>query len=124
MSYSDDFRESVLKNIRSGMTWDKACEVYSISRTSINKWLNNKKDTGSVSDPKRKPYKPRKIDSDLLIKAYEKTPDATLAEIAVEFKCWPQSVHKRCVKLGLTRKKNNALRGTKRRKKTRVSSGD
>ena len=113
MSYSTDFRKCVLENISKGMSWDKACKVFSISKGSIASWLKKVQTTGEVSDPPRKAYKARKIDSDLLLAAFNKTPDATLEEIAKQFNCWPQSIHKRCVKLGITRKKNNIIRGTK-----------
>ena len=112
MSYSDDFREIVLLNISRGMSWDKACEVFSISRRSISNWIKNKKERGVVSDAPRKAYKTRKIDPVLLQKAVAENPDATLEEIAQKFDCWPQSIHKRCVKLGLTRKKNQTICGT------------
>ena len=113
MSYSDDFRECVLENISKGMSWDKACKFFSISRSSIASWLKNIQTTGKISDSSRKAYKVRKIDSELLVTAINKTPDATLEEISKQFNCWPQSIHKRCVKLGITRKKNDIIRGTK-----------
>ncbi len=113
MSYSNDFRECVLENISKGMSWDKACKIFSISRSSIASWLKNIQTTGKISDSPRKAYKVRKIDSELLVAAINKTPDATLEEISKQFNCWPQSIHKRCVKLGITRKKNNIICGTK-----------
>ena len=99
------------------MWWKEATKLFGISSGSITKWLKNKRDYGSVSDSPRKPYKPRKIDPERLKAAFDKNPDATLEEIAVQFNCWPQSIHKRCVKLGITRKKNYAIRGTKGGKK-------
>lgn len=113
MSYSDDFRECVLQNISDGMSWDKACETFYISRGSIANWLTNKHNTGVISDAPRKLYKPQKIDSSLLKEAFDRTPDATLEEISKQFDCWPQSIYKRCVKLNITRKKNDTLRGAK-----------
>lgn len=124
MSYSDDFRACVLRNIESGMSWDTACEVFSISRHSIHNWLKKYKNTGLFSDAPRKAYKPKKIDPDLLKAAFDKDPDATLEEIAIQFNCWPQSIHKRCVKLGITRKKNDTIRRTRRGKKASVFSPD
>ncbi len=111
MSYGNDFRQCVLDNISEGMSWSKACKIFSISRGSIASWLKKVQTTGEVSDSPRKAYKVRKIDSDLLLAAFDKTPDATLEEIAKQFNCWPQSIHKRCVKLGITRKKNNIICG-------------
>jgi transposase len=113
MSYSNDFRKCVLENISKGMSWNKACKVFSISRSSIASWLKNIKTRGEVSDSPRKAYKVRKIDSELLVAAINKTPDATLEELSEHFDCWPQSIHKRCVKLGITRKRNNIIRETK-----------
>lgn len=117
MSYSIDFRKCVIRNISAGMSWIDAVKTFGISSGTIAKWIHNLSETGKIIDAPRKPYKPRKIDPDLLRAAFDKTPDATLEEIAVQFNCWPQSIHKRCVKLGITRKKNHPLRGEKRGKK-------
>ncbi len=120
MSYSDDFRECVLQNISLGMKWEEAVKIFKVSSGSIGRWLKNQKVHGIVSDIPRKKYQPRKIDPTLLSAAIKKTPDATLEELAQPFGCWPQSIHKRCVKLGITRKKNDALRGAGRGKKTNI----
>lgn len=124
MSYSNDFRECVLNNIDLGMTWSEAIKVFGVGSGSIARWFKNRNETGSVSDAPRKPRTPRKIDPHLLKAAFEKSPDATLEEVAKQFNCWPQSIQKRCVKLGITRKKNKTVRGTERRKKAAVFSGD
>ncbi len=87
MSYSNDFRECVLENISKGMSWDKACKTFSISRSSIDSWLKNIKTRGEISDSPRKAYKVRKIDSELLVATINKTPDATLEEISKQFNC-------------------------------------
>jgi transposase len=116
MSYSDDFRECVLHNIACGMKWEEAARIFKVSSGSIGRWLKHQKSRGVVSDVPRQRYTPRKIDPALLSAAIDKHPDATLEELAAQFNCWPQSIHKRCVKLGITRKKNHALRGKKRRK--------
>lgn len=110
MVYSVDFRLCVVKNIsEKGMTWDKAMEVFSITRDTVRRWMKMYREDGNVGDAPRKPYKVRKIDGEKLEKIIEDQPDATLAEIAEHFDCWPQSIHKRFVKMGITRKKNNAL---------------
>ena len=110
MVYSVDFRLCVVKNIsEKGMTWDKAMEVFSITRDTVRRWMKMYREEGNVVDSPRRPYKVRKIDGEKLEKIIEDQPDATLAEIAEHFDCWPQSIHKRFVKMGITRKKNNAL---------------
>ena len=113
MSYSNDFRECVLNKISSGMSWQEASKFFKISTGSITRWFRNKHDRGTVSDPDRKIYKVRKIDPVLLKSAFKENPDATLEEMASQFNCWPQSIHKRCVQLGITRKKNYTIRGKK-----------
>jgi putative transposase len=113
MSYSQDFRELVVKKIHEGMSRSEAEKLFNISRDSIFRWLKMHSKTGNLSDPKRKPYKPKKIDPVLLREAFEKTPDATLEEISRQFNCWPQAIYKRCIKLNITRKKNNTIRRAK-----------
>lgn len=113
MSYSQDFRELVVKKIQNGMPRSEAEKIFNISRDSVFRWLQKHSKTGKLSDSKRKPYKPRKIDPELLKTAFEKTPDATLEEISKQFNCWPQAIHKRCRKLNITRKKNNTIRRAK-----------
>lgn len=109
MAYSVDFRLCVVQNVRGGMTWDNALKIFNISRDTLRRWLKKDRDGEDLSDAIRKPYKPRKIDPEKLEKLIEKQPDDTLSELAKHFDCWPQSIHKRCVKMGITRKKNNAL---------------
>lgn len=120
MAYSMDFRECVINNIENGMTWDNAMSVFSVTRSTIAKWFNNLRTHGNLGDSPRKQYKTRKIDPEQLKAAIAANPDATLEELGEQFGCWPQSIHKRCVKLGITRKKNHAIRRAKRGKKANV----
>jgi transposase len=105
MSYSQDFREFVVSKVLGGMPRSEAQRFFNISRDSLYKWLKKYGETGEVSTAPRKEYKVRKISSQALIELLNSRPDATLAELAEHFNCWPQSIHKRCVKLGITRKK-------------------
>ncbi len=109
MAYSVDFRKCVLEILESGKTWDEIVLIFSISRTTLSHWVTLSKEKGSLEDSPREPYKVRKIDSQALISALEKTPDATLKELAQEFKCWPHAIHRRLKKLGITRKKNHSI---------------
>lgn len=117
MSYSQGFKELVVKKIHGGMSCSEAIDFFNISRDSVYRWLKTYESYGEFPEPLHKARKPRKIDPDLLRAAFEKTPDATLEEISVQFNCWPQSIHKRCVTLGITRKKNDPVRRAKRGKK-------
>ncbi len=111
MSYSIDFRKCVVENVASGMTWDKAVSTFSISRDTLRRWIKMFKTKENLEDSPRKSYKVRKIDSQALVLALEKNPDATLAELAEIFDCWPHAIRRRLQKLGITRKKNHPIRG-------------
>ena len=56
----------------------------------------------------------------MLKAAIEKTPDATLEELAEVFGCCFQSIHKRCKKLGITRKKTTLLPTRKKQVKSDI----
>ena len=124
MSYSPDFREFVVKKIISGMPRSEAVSFFNISHDSAYRWLKEYTKTGSFSDKKRKEYKPKKICTAALIDEINSTPDATLEELSEKFLCSQVAVWKRLKKLGITRKKNNTIRGAKRGKKASVSGGD
>lgn len=111
MAYSVDFRKCVLENLESGKTWDEVTSIFAISRHTLNRWVKLYKAKGSLEDNPREPYKVRKIDSQALIAALERTPDATLKELAQEFDCWPHAINRRLKKLRITRKKNHPVCG-------------
>lgn len=113
MAYSIDFRRCVLENLESGKTWDEVVSIFSISRATLSYWVKLSKEKGSLEDNARAPYKVRKIDSQVLINALEKTSDATLKELAHEFNCRPSAIHKRLKKLDITRKKNHPIQREK-----------
>lgn len=110
MAYSIDFRKCVLENLEAGMSWEEVISVFKISRDTLSRWVKLRKNKGSLQDNPRAPYKVRKIDSAALLAALERTPDATLTELAEEFKCWPHAIYRRLKKLGITRKKNHPIR--------------
>ena len=90
-----------------------------MSKNSINNWLGKERD-GNLADASRKEYKAKKIDKTMLKAAIEKTPDATLEELAEVFGCCFQSIHKRCKKLGITRKKTTLLPTRKKQVKSDI----
>jgi transposase len=109
MAYSTDFRKCVIENLESGKTWDEVVSIFSISRATLRHWVQLNKEKGTLEDRPREPYKVRKIDSQALILALERTPDATLKELAQAFNCWPHAIHRRLKKMGITRKKNHPI---------------
>lgn len=121
MAYGQDFRCCVVENINSGMSWLDASRIFKISYDTIGRWLRKHRAGGELSDTPRKAYKKRKVDKELLVKMVEEHPDATLDELAQPFDVYPSTIDYHLRKLGITRKKNHALSGAKRRKKTKVS---
>jgi len=113
LSYSLDFRRTVIQNIESGKSWDEVIKIFSINRSTLDRWLKMHRSGKGLEDSPRKTYKTRKIDSEKLLNVLEASPDATLVELANEFDCWPHAIHRRLKKLGITRKKNHPLRGKK-----------
>lgn len=121
MAYGQDFRYCVVENIDAGMSWSDASRIFKISYDTIGRWLRKHRDDGELNDAPRKAYKKRKVDKEQLLDLVEKHPDATLEELAQPFGVAHSVIDYHLRKLGITRKKNHALSGTKRRKKTAVS---
>ena len=110
MSYSVDFREFVVKKVHAGMSKSEAVKFFNIGHDTLYRWLKMHEETGSLTDRKRKTYKPQKIDSQTLLAEIERSPDATLEELAQRFSCSQVAVWKRLKNLGVTRKKNHVVR--------------
>lgn len=124
MSYSSDFRRCVVENIQSGMSWDEASRIFKVSRDSVGRWLRQFRETGCVSDAPRRPYKKRKVDIEKLLELVGRHEDATLEELAAPFDVYPSTIDYHLRKMKITRKKNHAISGARRRKKTNVSCRD
>jgi len=113
MSYSVDFREFVVKKVHDGMSKSEAVEFFNIGHDTLYRWLKKHAEIGNLADKERKSYKSKKICSQRLLEKIEESPDATLEEISQQFLCSQVAVWKRLKKLGITRKKNHAIRGKK-----------
>lgn len=113
MSYSIDFKSIVVKKFEAGMSYSSISTFFKINRATVVKWVKEFQQYGCFPSRQPRNRKPKKIAPDMLRAAIERRPDATLSELAEEFNCWPQSIHKRCVALGITRKKNYAVRRKK-----------
>ena len=109
-TYSLDFRIQVLKNLDRGNVHDEVCKIFSISRATLYRWISLSEEKGEPKCNPRSTYKEQKIPKDELLDALEKTPDATLLELAQQFKCSIPAVFYRLKKFGITRKKNHPLR--------------
>ena len=104
--YSNDLRERVLKYKDDNHTQVETCDVFGISRSTLNAWLKLRRETGSVNlRPRPRTRRPRKIDEARLRAYLEAHPDAYLREIGVEFEVSATAIMKACRRYQLTRKK-------------------
>lgn len=104
MGYSTDLRETVLKFIDAGNSIQAACNLFTISRSSIQRWRVRLNETG-VIDRKPRTKSPYKVNESAL-KVYIAThPDAYLNEIAAHFNVTDSGISKAMSRLKITRKK-------------------
>lgn len=108
--YSEDFRFQAINCVKRGKSHEEVCEFFGIGVATLYRWLRLEETKGSVSPVLRSTYKSSKISSESLLKELEKSPDATLYELAEKFDCCFQNVDYWLKKLGITRKKNHAIR--------------
>jgi transposase len=115
--YSVDFRECVLAYLSRGHSIKSASEIFQISQKTINNWRSMVRKFGHCNPQTTPRISPKKIGDSMLLMYIDDYPDATLSEMARHFSCSSVAVWKRLKILKVTRKKNHALRGEKRRKK-------
>lgn len=120
MSYSIDLKKRVLDFIEEGGSKVEAAKRFSIGRRTVFKWINKKRELGSLANKKRVSL-PRKLQEESLKKYLRKHPDHYLREIAVVFKVTPEAVLYACKRWNLTYKKNLTLQRKRRESTARVS---
>ena len=103
--YSNDLRNRVLSYYDDNHSQEETIERFSISCSSLKRWLKMRRETGSYLLKARPAKRKRKLDGEE-IKAYlEKHPDAYLREIATIFEVSVSAVWYACQRHKLTRKK-------------------
>lgn len=105
MSYSTDFREKVLNYIDNGGKLVKACALFSVGSSTINRWQNIRKKQGNLIRQPR-PQQPYKIDNNELKLYIDENPDAYLNEIADHFNVTVSGISKALSRMNITRKKS------------------
>lgn len=117
-SYSEDIRVAALRCVSEGKRIGVICDFFKITQKTLYNWRNGEQKTSlnqcksySKSNPLR----------ELLHQEIDKNPDATLQEIGDMFGKSPSNIDYHLRKMNITRKKNHAVRGEKRAKKTSVS---
>lgn len=104
MGYSTDLRKKVLDFIEAGNSIKAACKLFTVSRSSIQRW-QIKQDEGSFLGSKPRTTSGYKVD-EAALKAYITLhPDAYLNEIAQHFNVTDSGISKALSRLKLTRKK-------------------
>lgn len=98
----------------------EACSVLGIHPSTLKKWLKKYRETGKIAPEPRGNYRVRKVDIRILKQVVIDNADATLDELGARFDVYPSTISYHLKKLGITRKKNEALRGKRRGKKAAV----
>jgi putative transposase len=119
LSYSEDLRERVVGFVREGGSKTEASERFSVSRAVIYIWLKSE----SQSPLKTGPKGPHKVDLGNLKQSVAERPDAYLDELAGELNVSAFAVAYGLKRLGISRKKNHALRGKNRSGTQQISAG-
>jgi transposase len=121
-SYSVDFRACVLRKLDEGMARAEVVNFFKISPATLTIWLRKRRETGDIAPVKRGRYKTRKLDDSALLSYIKEHNDSTLAEIAEQMNVSATAVRKRLIILGVSRKKNHAVRRAGREKETSIFS--
>tara|TARA_Y100000739_G_C20386562_1_gene363664 strand:+ start:55 stop:423 length:369 start_codon:yes stop_codon:yes gene_type:complete len=106
MTYSLDFRETVLHHIDSGSTLDAVSRLFSVGTTTIKNWKRLRTETGKLEGSGR-PCSPYKIDNEALKLYLKERPDAFLNEIASHFGVTAPAIHTAMKRMNITRKKRS-----------------
>ena len=104
MGYSTDLRETVLNFIDAGNSIKSACKLFTVSRSSIQRWRLRLIEGASLgSKPRIK--SPYKVNEAILKTYIAEHPDAYLNEIAAHFNVTDSGISKALSRLKITRKK-------------------
>jgi len=120
MGYSEDLRKRVVEYLGEGHTLENTKAVFKVGISSIRRWKEQLDEQGHLKNkPLNRTFK--KLDPQKLSAYVEEHPDAYLREIGDIFGCTDEAVRQALGKLRITRKKNENLPGTKRRKAQGIS---
>jgi transposase len=117
MSYDKKFRESVLRHVEAGHSQEETRNLFNLGENTIRQWIKLKEETGSLANrPLVRTHK--KIDPEKLRADIEEYPDDFNRERAERFRCNESAIRQAMKKLKITRKKNERIQGTQRRRKS------
>jgi transposase len=109
--YSYDFRQKVIQAVElDGLKKGEACELFNISRNTLNLWFQRRAETGDIQPKTRQPCHKNQIitDWDNFREFANANSDKTQAEMAElwEAKISARSISRALNKINFTRKKN------------------
>ena len=122
MNYSIDLKERVIAFIEQGGKKLQAAHLFKVSRPTIDRWIKQKEDTGSLKTPPLAPRKWRKLCKEDLIAYVTLNPDCILADYAAHFKVSESGVLRALRRLKFTRKKRSQNIRNATKKSVRSSS--
>jgi transposase len=118
---SVDLRKRVVDLVRNqGETQSEAARRFCVSLSSVKRWLKLK----TLEPAKPAPKQSRTIRANELRELVKNQPDGYLDEYAVILKSNKSTVSYNLQKLGISRKKNHAICGKKRRKAQHLQAGN
>ncbi len=105
--YSDDLKIAALNMLKTGHFKEEVCKDFNIALSTLNRWVKQKKETGSVLSKPRSGGAICKITNLKIFKKFiDKNPEKTLVELAI---LWGNissaSIYRAIRKLGYTFKK-------------------
>jgi len=103
MSYGVKFRKRTIEYHEEGNSIRKTAKIFGITKSTLEKWLKQQRETGELSR-KYRSYKTA-INEDELLSYLQSNPDAYQAEIAEHFGCHQSVVSRTLKRHKLTRKK-------------------
>lgn len=111
MAHSEDLRRRVVKYIRQGKSKAAAARQYEVGLRTIYAWLRR----GDDQSPRKPgPRDASKIDMKKLAQMVgERGTELRLKEMAKQFSVDQSAVSKALKRLGVSRKKNHTIRGSK-----------
>jgi len=113
MSYSIDLRERVIAYIEQGGRKLDAARLFDVGRPTIDRWLQLKKETGSLKDSPLEPRSWRKLCPEALTAYVNANPDAFLSDYAAHFNVSEAGIWYALERLKITRKKVPPLQRTR-----------
>lgn len=109
MAYSQDLRSRVLGFVKAHGNKSEAARRFSMHLTTVNRWC---KQPADHQPQKPGPKDSRKFSRSKLLEAVNNQPDIRLKELALRFSVSISVVSQTLALLGVSRKKNTALRSS------------